>query len=44
MRVTVIPIVTGVLRIIPNGLGRDWKSWKSEDELRPSRSSFVEIG
>ena len=38
MKVTVIPIVIGAFGTIPKGLVRGGeKSWKSEDEWRPSK-------
>ena len=36
MKVTVIPIVVGVLGTIPQGKG-SWKCWKSENDPRPSK-------
>ena len=29
----VIPIVVGALRTVPKSLKKDWKIWKSEEEL-----------
>ena len=36
MNVTIIPDIIGTLETIP----RDWKSWKLEDEVRPSKLQY----
>ena len=38
MKVIVIPNAVGALGIIPKGLEIDWMNWRSEEELRTSRT------
>ena len=35
MRVTVIPIAVDALETLPKALKKDWKIWKSDEELKP---------
>ena len=37
MKVTVIPIISGALEMVTRAMKGEWKRWKLEDELRPSK-------